>query len=442
MSSSLPVTRVLDRIISVAILAVPIFLLHGRGIAEAAIDTTAICFLLRSAGTGEWSWLRAPWITVAALWWGWLVLCSIPVGPLGAGGVPALVQAVATLRFLVFVAALQTRLPQEPGVLRWVRRLVVLAALYIVAQLLLQDLTGHNLFGQPRFHDGTLTGPYDEPRAAAPLSRLLLPTLLAGCAVLLGSRLGRITRLAAVLLLTLLAIAVMVLSGQRMPLALFLFGLLVSGLLLPGLRLPLLAACIAAPVLIALSALVSPRSFFHLVVLFEQQMSHFGHSPYGLIWTRAAAMGLDNPLTGLGFDAFRHRCADPHYFRAWPVWQAVPGDGGGAAICVQHAHNHYLQALTDSGIAGLLLFALTVAFWLTALARGLLRREVPAGTFVHRAWRVGLFAAVFIHEWPISSTSAFTNLPLGGWFFLLLGLGLAEAAPYMQRTVMEERRDV
>ncbi len=100
--------------------------------------------------------------------------------------------------------------------------------------------------------------------------------------------------------------------------------------------------------------------------------------------------------------------------------------GGGAAICVQHAHNHYLQALTDAGIVGLVLFCVMVASWLVALSRGLLRAAPDGGDGLLRAWRVGLFAAVFIHEWPIASASAFTNMPLGGWFFLLLGAGLAE----------------
>jgi O-antigen ligase len=190
---------------------------------------------------------------------------------------------------------------------------------------------------------------------------------------------------------------------------------------------PLLAALVAAPVLVAVSAVVSPRSFGHLVLLFGRQMRHFGQSSYGLIYTRAASIGLANPLTGLGFDGFRHGCPQPIYFRDWPPWGPYPGDGGGAAICVQHAHNHYLQALTDSGVPGLLLFCATVLAWLAGLARGLSGHRGRHDPIL-QAWRVGLFAAVLVHEWPIASASAFTNMPLGGWFFLLLGIGLAEAA--------------
>jgi hypothetical protein len=40
--------------------------------------------------------------------------------------------------------------------------------------------------------------------------------------------------------------------------------------------------------------------------------------------------------------------------------------------------------------------------------------------------RVGLFVAALVHLWPISSTSAFTSLPVSGYFFVVLGWGLAE----------------
>jgi O-antigen ligase len=410
----------LDGLCRIAILLCPLFLVHGRGVAEALIDIGASCLLLRSAVLRDWRWLRRGWVRASLLWWGWLVACSVPVGPFGHGGWPALLQAVLAVRFLLFACALQDRLPERPGLRRWVGVLLAVACGYIVLQMLLQAVVGVNLFGMPRFHDGTLTGPYDKPRAAAPLSRLLLPVMLAAC-TWLATRPTRGRLLAPLPLLC--GLAAMVLAGQRMPLLLCVFGLVVAAAMLPRLRLPVLVAAVAVPLLVAASAVLTPRSFGHLVLLFSRQMQHFGQSPYGLIFNRALAMGLSNPLTGLGFDGFRHGCADPDYFRAWPPWMPTDGDGGGAEICVQHAHNHYLQALTEGGFTGLLLFCVMIAAWLLALGRGLgatIRAEPVLG-----AWRVGLFAAVLVQEWPIASASAFTNMPLGGWLFLLLGLGLA-----------------
>ena len=94
-------------------------------------------------------------------------------------------------------------------------------------------------------------------------------------------------------------------------------------------------------------------------------------------------------------------------------------DGGGAAICWVHPHNFYAQALTDGGFVGLALFCALAVAWLAPLGRGLWRDPDPL--------RVALFASVLAQLWPLQSTGGFFTLPMGGWFFLLLGWGLAEA---------------
>ncbi len=417
------VLRWLDRAALAATLLCPVFLVHGRGPAEVMIDVVAVAFLLRSTLLRDWRWTRERWVRAAALWWLWLLFCSLPFAGLGQGGSGPFLQAVLTLRFGLFAAALQGWILRPRGPRRLIGWLLAASFAYIAAQLLLQALLGVNLFGVPRFHDGTLTGPYDKPRAAAPLSRLLFPTLLPAAAWL--TQRGRAGAPAALAVL-LCGLAVMVLAGQRMPLLLSGLGLLAAGLLLPRLRVILLGCLAALPALAAASAVVSPRSFGHLVLLFERQMRHFGASPYGLIYARALAILCAEPLTGRGFDGFRTGCPDRRYFHG--VWPLSPpaSDGGGGGFCVQHAHNHYLQAATDAGLPGLALFCLMVLSWLSVLSRR--GSDDP----VTRAWRTGLFLAVLIQEWPIASSSAFTNMPLGGWFFLLLGLGLAAAPSYMQ----------
>ncbi len=376
------------------------FLLHGRVVAEALVSVVAVAFLLRSALARDWAWLRTPWVMVAALWWLWLVACSLHGG---------LAQAIVLVRFLVFIAALEAWVLRLPWRRVWLARVAALAGLYIAAQSLLQLATGRNLQGYPRYGDGELTGPFEHPRAAAPLSRLLFPALLPAMA-----RWGRWGGLA----VALAAMGMMVLIGQRMPLLLTVLGFAVTALLLPRLRPLVLAACLAGAVLVAASAVVVPPTFHRLVTKFSDQMEHFPDSPYGQIAGRAVAMVAAHPLAGLGFDGFRRHCADPQYFIGWNG-----GDGGGAGMCVQHPHNHYLQAAVEAGLPGVALFAATVLAWLAALGRGLWRDPAPL--------RVGLFVAALIQEWPVASASDFTSMPLSGWFFLLLGLGLAEARAYM-----------
>ena len=410
------VTRWLDRAGVGATLLLPLFLLHGRGLAEAMVIVVALAFVVRSGLVRDWGWLRRGWVRVGAAWWGWLLVCSAP------HGAEALGQAFGVGRFLVFAAALEGWALRDAWVRGWLAGLLRWSAVYIAAQSLLQFGTGRNLFGYPRGADGELTGPYQNPRAGAPLSRLLFPAVLP-VVDRWAARAGW-WPLAALALLP-GAVAVMVLIGQRMPLLLTVLGLFVTALLMPRLRRFVMAASGAALFLLSATSVVSPPTFNRLVTKFSAQMQHFPQSHYGLIAARSVAIVRGQPVLGAGFDGFRRECENPAYFRGWDG-----GDGGGAAICVQHPHSYYMQALVEGGVPGFILFCGLAGAWLVRLGRGLWRDPAPL--------RVGLFVAALIQLWPLASSTAFTSMPLGGWFFVLLGLGLAETAHYMTARTARE----
>lgn len=416
-----------ERTALIAVLLTPLALLHAHGLAEGLMAVADAAFLARSAAAGDWAWLRTAWMRIGLAWWGWVVVCSLPIPALslGEGGIGSLVQAVATVRFLVFTAALEHLVLRDPAPRRALFAIVAVAAAYIAMQALFQFAFGHNLYGAPRGRDGELTGPFAKPRAGPPLSRILFPALLPPAAALLRRR-GMAAKLAGYAL-PLAGMCIMVLIGQRMPLLLTGLGMVVAALLLAQLRPAVLVAGIAALALVAATVIVSPPAYHRLVDKFSHQMLDFATSQYGQIYARALEIGVQHPLTGRGFDGFRSGCQLPRYFR--PSFDGSEADGGDAAICTTHPHNFYAEALDAGGVPGLVLFCLLGAAWLAALARGITRDPEPL--------RVGLFASIVIQLWPIASTSAFTSMPMGGWFFLLLGWSLAEAraatpAPHAQ----------
>ena len=406
----------LEQIAFGATLLTPILLMHGHAIADGLIGVVDLCFLARCTASRDWRWLRDGWAPVALLWWGWLLICSLPFPALhlGEAGTGPLIQALLVLRFLIFTAALEYFVLRPPAARRWMWGVLAACAAWIAGSSLIQFLFGRNLFGFPPGGDGELTGPFGMPRAAPPLSRILLPVLLPIAAGLL-SRPRAAARFGAYALL-LGGMGVMVLIGQRMPLLLTVLGFLVAGLLLRQFRVAIVVSLLAGAALVGASAVVSPPTYFRLVEKFSNQMEHFAASPYGQLYARATEIGRQNPITGRGYDTFRNFCADPRYFR--PTFDGSQADGGGAAICAQHPHNFYLQAFVEAGVPGLILFCILAFAWLRPLAAGLWRDPDPL--------RVGLFAAILIQLWPLASTSAFTSMPMGGWFFLLLGFAMAE----------------
>lgn len=408
----------LDAITLGLTLLLPVLLVHSRSGAEIAIDLVAVLFLASATLNRQWAWLRQDWVVVGLLWWGWQLLCTLL--PASQPDAPRLLQAALTVRFIVFTAALQCWVLAPARARAWFLTGLLATTAYVAAQTLLQFATGHNLFGTPRAPDGSLTGPFDKPRDGPTFIRMLFPPLLATIGPWLTPGAGgRIRRRLLAAATVLLACAVVVLIGQRMPLLLLVVGLPVAALFLPRLRRIALVALLLCAALVAASAVISPPTFYRLVTKFSDQMEHFTASHYGLLARRALVIAGAHPVTGLGYDGFTVGCPDPANFHGWH-WPGDPGDtGGGAAMCTAHPHNHVLQALTDGGIPGAVLFCSLVLLWLRRLARGLWRHPDPL--------RVGLFVAVLIQEWPIASTSPIISLPIGGWLFLLLGFGLAVA---------------
>lgn len=403
------------------VLLMPWFLLHARVGAEIAFDLVAAGFLVVSAVRRDWRWLRAPWVLLAGAWWGWLMVCTA-IGATRPGSDGAsLLQAGLVLRFLLATAAIEHWVLAGRAERRWFFGSLAAATVYVAAQTLLQFATGHNLYGVPRSEDGELTGPFTKPRDAPTFIRMLFPVLLPAAAGLIAGGWGR--RLAGAALVA-GAMAVVVLIGQRMPLLLAGLGLVTTGLLLPRLRGVVVIAVVAAGALVGASFVVAPPTFYRLVTKFTQQMEGFAASPYGLIAERTVAIIEQHPLVGRGYDGYRTGCTDPRYFQAWH-WPGEPAavDPSGTTLCLTHPHNLYLQAASDAGLPGLVLFCALVAVWLRRLARGMLRTPAPA--------RAGVFVALLIQLWPVASTSPLVSLPIGGWFFLLLGLGLAQANDYM-----------
>ena len=401
----------LDRTALIATLLTPLLLMHAHGFAEVSLALAALCFVLRSAATGDWAWAKTPWVALSLVWWGWMVLGSLPIPSLGLGENQGhgLVHGLLAIRFPLFAAALAFGVLRDPAPRRWMFATIAISAAYVSVHLVFQFVFGVNLYGQPKAWDTLLTGPFGTARAAPLMARILPPVLIPFAARYLDRRFLPYGILMG-------GLAVVAIIGQRIPVVIMIGTLAVASLLIRRMRPVALAALVATALLIPSFALISPKTYQHMVVRTQTMAEGFAVGYYGEMYNRAFEIGHQNPWTGLGFDGFRLGCLEPRYFR--PSFDGTVANGGGADICWVHPHNFYFQALVDGGVPGLALFCAFGLACLIPLGRGLWRNPDPM--------RVGLFAVMLAQIFPVQSTPSFWSMPMGGWFFLLLGWAMAE----------------
>jgi O-Antigen ligase len=401
----------LDRTALVSALLTPLLLMHAHGFAEASVSVTGVCFLGRCGVTRDWRWLRTPWVAIALAWWGWTVICSLPIPALSLGesGLSGLAQGLMAIRLPLFAAALAFGVLRDDSPRRWMFGTIATCAAYVAVHLVFQFVFGVSLYGVAPAWNTLLTGPFGTARAAPLMARILPPVIIPFAA----RYLDRPVLPYAILMGGLAVVAII---GQRIPEVIMVATLAVAALLIQRMRPIALAAFVLIALLIPSFALISPKTYEHMVTRTQSMAAGFATGYYGEMYNRAFEIGRQNPLTGLGFDGFKLGCPDSRYFR--PSFDGTVANGGGAEICWNHPHNYWFQALADGGVPGLGLFAAFALACLIPLGRGLWRAP--------DAMRVGLFATVLAQLFPVQSAPSFWTLPMSGWFYLLLGWAMAE----------------
>jgi len=122
------------------------------------------------------------------------------------------------------------------------------------------------------------------------------------------------------------------------------------------------------------------------------------------IWKDSFNMVRDFPLTGTGAGSFMH---------AYPAYRTIRGEG-----IADHAHNDYLELLTDNGIIGAGLFAWFMAAVLTKSYQAFLKRKDPYARHLFAGALAGV-TAFLLHGMTDFNFSIGAN---GLYLFLLLGL--------------------
>ena len=144
------------------------------------------------------------------------------------------------------------------------------------------------------------------------------------------------------------------------------------------------------------------------------------HSGYNRVFHTAITMWKEQPLTGFGFKSFRIKC-----------WDMLTKDNAERKItkrpqyivCSNHAHNYYLELLSEAGIIGT---SLMVIFFLILLKDSFFYiKKYNQKTNAELILLVPVIINIFIEIWPVRSSGSFFTTWGATFFWLNVGIFLS-----------------
>jgi O-antigen ligase len=368
------------------LLALPIAIAAGNGIADIVLSLTALFAMIEVAIRRDTTWLQPKWVQAALLLWLYMVVRSL----FAPDPWQALSLTLPFLRFPLFAALVpviwHTALTR-PLTTVWLSTLAFLSG-----DTLFQYMVGHDLFGRlPEDGSYRLTGPYSDYRVGATLLWLGLPVI----------PMAIMQRRWPIIIIATTVIAAIYFSGERMPLGLLLLGLGSMVLLLPGaLRRYVLMGGVACAAVIALMLMRFPEHIPHKWRTTPEVLEHFWHSPYGQLWLSGIDLATDYPIFGAGPNHYQKFC--PDYMQIKPEeW------------CTRHPHNYYIEWWCEYGLVGVALFLLMACSWLYEI-----RLRWPL--LRHHPFWIGGIICIGLKLFPLAlATSFFKNWAAVPFWFML-----------------------
>ena len=400
----------LDRVARGLLYALPILFIIGRAPADITVSLIAILFLVRSALGLGWEWLRTPWVLAVLVFWAHLFLVSA----LAISPEDSFSRALPFLRFFLFAAALQHWLLTDSQAVRTFLTTLAAAVGFVLVDCLYQYATGADIFGKTAQGPSRLTGPFNNDVVGTFLAKVCLPLL--GWWFAWSAHRGHMSWLVGGGLALFIGLVIL-LSGERTALVSYAMGVGILVLAVRNIRRPLLILGIAG--VIGLGALIANDDdlYERFVSVTESDFQDFWNNRYGIIFVHAIDAWQQSPVTGVGLKNFRLTCETGNFEHrgAIDTW------------CFTHPHTPYLEVLSETGLVGLVLFLVLIAFILKDIIAGW-RPQRPDFPLV-----VGTAASLIMFLWPVMvSKSLFAN-----WnamlFWLAIGLALAVAQPRSPR---------
>lgn len=303
----------------------PFFLLVERSPADFWLTVCGFAFLVKIAGSKDFSFFGHFWIKATLLFWFVSIfsalISELPMHSLG--------EAFVWIRFPLFAASCIYFFGTDHRILHAMLLSsgfgMVLMTLILAAELMFVGQT-----------NGRLTWPYGDMVPGSYLAKATLPVFVALAAFVTSSTFRNGIFIG---LFGILSLLVSLMTGERINL--ILRGCAAAlGVLFWRPRFTASAFWLSASLLsVGATVILFPKIFRRLISDFWSFIPTSLDGPYGRVWRGALNFTHENLIVGIGPDNYRMLCS-------------TFNEGNTSVDCHTHPHNFYIQLLAETGIIG------------------------------------------------------------------------------------------
>ena len=368
----------------------------------------------------------------------WLDIRNIKLEKLPLENQP-IFKSFLLLRFLILIVILDVLFFNKILNLKKFFYFTLFCTSFVSIDIIIQYIYGVDLFGYKNIGE-RYSGPFgDETIAGSYLQKFAFISFFS--IFLINFKNKKINKILFFFIIVLHATAILM-SGNRMPMILFLFGCLLMSLFVKNLRIATWGSLLAFVLVFFLIYTNNKNIHDHYSGLLHQIniIKHFktqnienkklvseedinkepdknlksnllsgGHTS---IYKTSIVMWKDQPLFGYGLKSFRFKC-----------WEILYKTNDRSLSCATHSHNYYFELLSEAGIIGSILM---IAFFIILIKKSYyFIKKNNQKINLELIFITPIIISVFLEIWPIRSAGSFFTTSNATFFWLMVGILLS-----------------
>ena len=344
------------------------------------------------------------------------------------------------LRFIILVIVVDTLVFNKILDLRKFFYFSLLCTSFVSLDIILQYITGYDIFGFKSISESRSAGPFgDEAIAGTYLQKFSFFSFF--CIYFINFKNKNFNKLLLFFVIVLHSSAIL-LSGNRMPMILFIFGCLIIIAFVKNFRF-VMSLSLVVFTTISIYVNANNPSIYNRTIAFineinfikniqikknittnqneknekskkVKQESKFSISfidtyAHNSIYKTSLEVWKIQPLFGNGLKSFRFAC-----------WTVLSKTKGSRLSCSNHSHNYYLEILTDAGIIGSFFIIIFFIIMLKDSFRYIKWSYRKANSDLYLF--IPIFITFFLEIWPLKSTGSFFTTGNATFLWLIVSL--------------------